>query len=259
MKDYKERYYHPHLSTKEIFSGVDSLRGTIYETPDDKETLRLIEQAEYMSEEYEKAKKRARAVLLKSSSVITGTIEDLLNDEHIMQLLDKKTRFFDVALVHNASAFTDTELMSLLLFGVRKMICLTMTAQGQSDCIATRMVRKAESSTDYTSQSCVLDQGTYLNHAERRRKEAEEKRRASYSHSHSFKPVTRMCTDVRTRDCYQEQAERTQIRPNVPQLPGRGSAHSSRGRGQDHRVRGRGDAYQSLHVPTGRWRGPRRK
>ena len=228
-------------------------------------TLSSGDPTECQSKEYDAAMRTARDLFLHSCRYVVGTIDELLNDEFICRMLQKKSRTFDVALVHDASSFSDAELISLLLFGVSKLICFTVTAKQQGNTIADRMVKKASESNEVNSKSPVLDRSVYKLQEENERKANLDRQRTSNMHAHSYRnnadAIRFSSSDVRDRESHQNQAERTHPRPQLFQPRGRGYDNNARSRGYDHNARGRGNdasrgargrgggAYQSLHYP----------
>ena len=85
---------------------------------------------EYYYEEY---LNRAKTKSIKESRILMGNMENILSDPIIQSLLDEEPSvsqdlLYDVAIVHDASCLDERSLVSLLLFGVKKIILIGSTA-----------------------------------------------------------------------------------------------------------------------------------
>lgn len=236
LADNKISFYNNEMMSSEIVEFLSKNND-----PEVTRIRNLIADTLFPGIERELAKKSGRKLILQSCPIVIGTITDLLNDEFIRNMLANKSRIFDAAIVHEATSFSETELLSLLLFGINKLICFTVPSKERNNgqTIADRMMRKTTETNVVDSKSPVLERSVY-------KQREEQQEREKWKHAHSFRQAdpVRICTDVRTREVHESQTQRVH-----PHAGGRGFIHTSRGRGFGA-GRGRGAMpYPSLHKP----------
>lgn len=110
----KISFYSDQIFSSEI---VDFL--SVKSDPEAIRIRNLIADSKFSGIEREHAKKSGRERLLQSCPIIVGNIPDLLNDEFVRNMLMNKSRVFDAAIVHEATSFSESELLSLLLSTLR--------------------------------------------------------------------------------------------------------------------------------------------